>query len=410
MASHSQLLKTPACLEFQLFPLLPSELRIKIWKLSFIPRHVLMWSARDRLGLDTLMGKFLLVNFEARQVFLESYSRCFYQKGQKATYLNFDIDTLTFRAGINTLQKMIRHYPTDMAKVQRIDVPGRARGPWEDHLTFHMDMMGKLAALKHITVRVDRFGTNEINDHRPEHESGMVAVADRIRHSLLSCVDPGRPYNGPRLAIIFPRTEDWMEHTYFTTDKSLTSASYGCLVWKDEVKDGWGYHPQQIYNHGRNDKFHWLPDDEFTVSWIKQEVPWSTGSSEGIFRELRTSRTPRSRQSRRDFWDHISSYDHEYHRHVLLMERQTREMCYEEEWELSRVTEGLLEMKERFGSAAWYSTPFLNPWEDLDSGDVRRAIIYHLACAPIDNSEDSIRIMSDILSDCEEAYSMLMGS
>ncbi|KAG4437761.1 hypothetical protein IFR05_006746 [Cadophora sp. M221] len=138
---------------FTKFSSLPTDIRFTIWKLSLVnPRRILMWSARDRTKLDPVTGALLLVNFEAKQIFLENYTRCFYQKGQQATYINFDIDTLTFRCGLMPLQKMIRHYPTDMAKLQRIEITVAWVMRFDEYKSLKIASMVKLTALKQITV------------------------------------------------------------------------------------------------------------------------------------------------------------------------------------------------------------------------------------------------------------------
>jgi hypothetical protein len=59
-----------------------------------------------------------MVSFEARKIFLESYTCCFNSLGQKGIYLNFELDTLGLVSSLKSLQRMARKYPAAMSKVQ----------------------------------------------------------------------------------------------------------------------------------------------------------------------------------------------------------------------------------------------------------------------------------------------------
>jgi len=76
---------------FTLFPKLPTELRIKIWKLSFTPQRVAV-NKDGRIQQDQTINAPLSVNSEARDIFLENYSRCFHGLDQQTIYLNASND------------------------------------------------------------------------------------------------------------------------------------------------------------------------------------------------------------------------------------------------------------------------------------------------------------------------------
>jgi hypothetical protein len=104
----SGITKTNSLVSFTLFPKLPVELRIKIWGFSFVPHRVIMVGAGGRPQRSQITGSHLLVNFEARQVFLENYTRCLHNLGQKAVYFNFSIDTLCVKSVLRDLQELVK--------------------------------------------------------------------------------------------------------------------------------------------------------------------------------------------------------------------------------------------------------------------------------------------------------------
>ncbi|KAH9219808.1 hypothetical protein DL95DRAFT_404543 [Leptodontidium sp. 2 PMI_412] len=280
-----------ACPAFTKFPLLPTEIRLKIWKFSIInPRRVFMRSASDRPKLDLVTGALLLVNFEAKQIFLENYTRCFYQKGQQAIYINFNIDTLNFISGLMSMQKMIRHYPTDMGKLQRIEISIHSRMRYDDYKFVTITSMVKLTALKQITVTAPDMG-NHSYAYDPWYEYQLTDAAECIRRSILHGTNHKQPYVGPQLAIIFPCTEDWVEDMYFVTGKSLCHARYGCLTWEDDVYARTTKHLHSPHR-GLCDGPKWLPVNNFDVCYLGKELPWPLSSPDDIFEMVKRRRNP----------------------------------------------------------------------------------------------------------------------
>jgi hypothetical protein len=117
---------------FELFQKTPSELKIKIWKMSFVPRRIILKTASDRPAMDPRSSAgLLLVNFEAREIFLENYTKYFDNRGQGGMFLNFELDTLCFDAGLLGLETMITLYPSAMNDVRWIDIKAPRADIWQ---------------------------------------------------------------------------------------------------------------------------------------------------------------------------------------------------------------------------------------------------------------------------------------
>ncbi|KAH7400128.1 hypothetical protein BKA64DRAFT_642282 [Cadophora sp. MPI-SDFR-AT-0126] len=117
--TQDEIVKQPLTM-FAKFRLLPFELRLEIWKMTFRGRRVLLWGAGNRPAVDKQTRRLLYVNREAAQVYKENYIPCFYQRGRavpvQPLVLNFELDTLCFEAGVKSLRRLLRQYPEDMSK------------------------------------------------------------------------------------------------------------------------------------------------------------------------------------------------------------------------------------------------------------------------------------------------------
>ncbi|KAG9229817.1 hypothetical protein BJ875DRAFT_473934 [Amylocarpus encephaloides] len=137
--------------DFPLFTSLPAELRIKIWKYSFMPRRIMMKRHTSRPQLSIcFVGNLLLVNSEAHGVVVENYARCLHDYGLPGVYINYSIDTICFSSGFKSLRILTALYPKFMAHLQSIEIPPTS------HIPLHIDLSSQLArmsSLKVITVR-----------------------------------------------------------------------------------------------------------------------------------------------------------------------------------------------------------------------------------------------------------------
>jgi hypothetical protein len=179
---------------FTLFPKLPTDLQIKIWKLSFVPRRVILMGPGHRQQLELLAGALLLVNFEARQIFLENYTKCFHDLGQKAVYFNFSLDILYVKSALTELQKLARQYPRAMGQIQWIDVKAQHREGFNPE--WSSIYLGGLAGRKLITVRWN-LGAEYQRMYEEDSEHEMTKSFGHLYNSLL-------PTPGSMLAAVFP--------------------------------------------------------------------------------------------------------------------------------------------------------------------------------------------------------------
>jgi hypothetical protein len=96
---------------FPQFPLLPTELRLRIWHLCLSPRviEIKYHPKRCEYTARTTPPPLLHVNREARQEIQQIYTLCF----QPPTYINYDLDTIYFRNnyGANPLNIIFDEIP-----------------------------------------------------------------------------------------------------------------------------------------------------------------------------------------------------------------------------------------------------------------------------------------------------------
>jgi hypothetical protein len=123
---------------FHLFPLLPIEIRIKIWIFAHPgPRNVHVTlgnhSPQNAHRLPPPRPQhslaFLHVNNESRAIFLEHYVRIFTYTGTTrprgkggGRYFNFEKDSLCVAAGLKGLKYLLCRFPEDMARIRYLDV------------------------------------------------------------------------------------------------------------------------------------------------------------------------------------------------------------------------------------------------------------------------------------------------
>ncbi len=132
---------------FLLFPFLPAEIRIKIWLLAYPgPRNVNVSIGKYQrkpsykqkpLSLDIelhppleyLYGAHLLVNHEARALFLSKYRKIFVdfpnaaKKGRgSGWYFCYEKDSLCMSSGLMGLKYFMRCFPEDVRPVRYLDI------------------------------------------------------------------------------------------------------------------------------------------------------------------------------------------------------------------------------------------------------------------------------------------------
>jgi hypothetical protein len=210
---------------FELFPTFPQEIRLKIWKMSCLPQWVILRTAPDMPSLDLRSSAgLLLVNFEARQVFLENHTKYFDKWGQRGRFLNLERDTLCFDTRLVGLEEMVAEYPSVMNQVRFINIETQ-RSPPEVHWQ-------SLRSLKLITLRRDLGAPTpwDREEFGLWHKWDLLGTLRGYKSSLLKTKAPGMPYEGPRLACIFPLSSVWDDELYLEIAQDLERASYGRLL------------------------------------------------------------------------------------------------------------------------------------------------------------------------------------
>jgi len=133
--------------QFTLFSFLPTEIRLKIWQHSFLPRRVGLMRHQNKPALDCRSGALLLVNREANQVFLENYALCFVEGGS-GVYFNYALDIL--RLNVELLEMLVDGYPGQMAKIQRLEISSYVHR--QERIPYKLN---KMSSLRLIIVRYD---------------------------------------------------------------------------------------------------------------------------------------------------------------------------------------------------------------------------------------------------------------
>jgi 2EXR family len=123
--------------KFHHFPLLPTEIRLKIWTFAHPgPRSVIVTlgnhSKRSHQPLSPQPENclaHLFVNHEARAMFLEHYPRIFtYTSSNKprgrggGSYFNFGKDSLCVASGLKGVRYLLRRFPDEMLMVRYLDI------------------------------------------------------------------------------------------------------------------------------------------------------------------------------------------------------------------------------------------------------------------------------------------------
>ncbi|KAE9368320.1 hypothetical protein N431DRAFT_443772 [Stipitochalara longipes BDJ] len=102
------------------FPDLLVEIRFEIWRWTFELRRVVLKRHSYRLQLDPHSHvALLLVNKEARRIFLEHHKLILHQHGQRGIYFYFKTDNFGLMdGGLRPLLKLMEQYLKKMEKVQ----------------------------------------------------------------------------------------------------------------------------------------------------------------------------------------------------------------------------------------------------------------------------------------------------
>jgi hypothetical protein len=141
---------------FTIFSKLPTELRVQIWRKTFVPRRIILicYRSRHSLGLRTSLARLFLVNKEGHRCFLEKYASCFRdpQRGKdRPVYVNYALDTLFLETGLPGLRQLVRDYPGLMRNLQWLElkvIRGQVTQLCEDQSNYQE----LLPSLKLITV------------------------------------------------------------------------------------------------------------------------------------------------------------------------------------------------------------------------------------------------------------------
>ncbi|KAK0104227.1 hypothetical protein ONS96_005320 [Cadophora gregata f. sp. sojae] len=350
VSTQTEIIEQPLA-TFTFFGLLPTEIRLEIWKLSFKGRRVLLWGAERRPQVDEKTRSLLYVNREAAQVYKENYTPCFYQRGGivpvKPLFLNFELDTLCFESGVRSLKRLLRKHPEDMSKVQWVDVIANKKDTeFLNSSGNHIETLATLSSLKCLTVRFEFLGYAYCHTFRRWHEQYLISAAEQLRSCLLQSFPEQNISVRPKLAVIFPSSEEWVEDMYVTTGKDLDYGSYGTISWTgmsprekraamlaenktlltkecqacEQSLDHYKHHYPYIEWTPLVNVTH-MEADDFDVRWIVRDEPWSPISGQDILTRMMVSRTSHTRQSRRDFWKlETSSYWYGVERHRALLE------------------------------------------------------------------------------------------
>lgn len=252
---------------FELFPMLPAEVRVKIWKHVFEPQQVKMpWHMNDP-PMDPYVGRFIFVNFEARQVFLEVYKRAFYMPkeelwGRKGVLFNFAMDTIAIAGSIYELYTLLRRYPScarQLRYIDSIEEGPRQRRPTADPKTSNGNCfpatLKALSAECLITVRYSDGGKTALwSPGMDPHGLHIIERLGGLRSLLLKDFNR-QPYSGPKLAAVFPRGDAWKTHFYFESS-DMQHASYGRIILKKRTG------PRAL-------------QEPFRVKWIANDVEWT---------------------------------------------------------------------------------------------------------------------------------------
>jgi hypothetical protein len=170
---------------FTLFTSLPTELRLKIWNLCFVPRRVGLARHVNSPVIDIRScGALLLVNREANAVFHEAYSYCFDTGCSDGIYFNFALDTLCFGSALISMMRiLVEDYPEIVAKIQRIEVE-----PFDNSVEDLSNELKNMASLLFIIVRwQDATEWNYWEDNWWTFDSLLTRVNNTVgllKHSL----------------------------------------------------------------------------------------------------------------------------------------------------------------------------------------------------------------------------------
>lgn len=125
---------SPYIPKFDSFPLLPTEIRLKIWSFAHPgPRSVIITfgnhSKRSHRSQPENCLAHLFVNHEARAMFLEHYPRIFsYSPSNRPrgrggwSYFNFEKDSLCVASGLKGVRYLLQRFPDEMLKVRYLDI------------------------------------------------------------------------------------------------------------------------------------------------------------------------------------------------------------------------------------------------------------------------------------------------
>lgn len=241
--------------KFELFPSLPPELRIKIWKMAILPERVFITPSGDKdLPLITTDIPFRGVNVESREIYEENHSLCF-----NGTWFNPVLDTLCLAGGLCAMREILKHYPDDMHRVRVIEVVpvclhGFKRRPdfWMTAnmtrgFAYNLSGLSGLQSLELVTVRWDfgvrhaLFSEDNAGEYVDEtYPSGSMDWRKKdFLQDALNCVREGLlpvdhpddvPYEGAQIACLYPRMPTWAEQVYFQSSQDLKRASYGRIL------------------------------------------------------------------------------------------------------------------------------------------------------------------------------------
>jgi hypothetical protein len=190
---------------FPLFQLLPTELRIKIWKFSFVPRRITFKDTSIRPTHDLRSSAaLLLTNKEANLLFRECYDLAFDTRHRRPIFINYSLDTIQLNGGM--LSKFLVDYPSAMGQVQLLDLSADTRPPSSGWARTFMELMVDLRL-----VSVSCFNCGQRQGSRVEAaefgQSWLVAELLTVLRAVLSKQYYPDRLIKPNLAVVFDTEE-----------------------------------------------------------------------------------------------------------------------------------------------------------------------------------------------------------
>jgi hypothetical protein len=201
---------------FQLFEKLPTEIRIMIWRLAFLPRRINMNQLTNWTGASNYIVNLQLIHSEATDVLLENYTRVYTKEGRLTNYINYSIDSVCFPRGSHVWPFFMQMYPSRV-RLKWLEIPADGHMPSHDDL---VALLTEMPSQKLILIRIPPRPHLQPNDWR--YAIAMVIKIDQLRKALSKIDITSRP----ALAVLCPSQTRLQEDIYaaWAWQKELTAA------------------------------------------------------------------------------------------------------------------------------------------------------------------------------------------